>query len=225
MNVTQEIKNLIRKNSYFFSFYLAFLIAGLYPLLFMKHGDLLLWLNSLHNPATDFFFKYITYFGDGAAYIVIALLLLLFVNGRYFLFAISGYATSGLAAQIVKRIAQTPRPKLFFGDAIPIHYVPGVDVFSYNSFPSGHSASAFSLFLLLSIISQNKKLGIFYFFVALIVALSRVYLVQHFFIDIYFGSIIGVFFSILCYFLIMKLDSGNRKRWLNEPRIKFRPKK
>ncbi len=220
LNITEEIKKLIRENSYFFTFYLAFLIAGLYPILFMKKGDFLLWLNCFHNPTLDFFFKYITYLGDGISYIVIALLLLLFINGRYFLFAIAGYATSGIAAQIIKRIADTPRPKLFFGESVPLHFVEGVSIFSYNSLPSGHSASAFSLFLLLSIITQNKKLGIFYFFIALMVALSRLYLLQHFVIDIYIGSIIGVVFTIICYFLIIKLDHNHSKKWLNQPVIK-----
>ncbi|TAL68826.1 MAG: phosphatase PAP2 family protein [Bacteroidetes bacterium] len=222
MKIIDEFKFLIRKNSYFFSLYLAFLIAGLYPLLIMKKGDFLLWLNSLHNPTLDFFFKYMTYFGDGLTYIAVGLLLLLFVNGRYFLFAISGYAASGIAAQIIKRIADTPRPKLFFGDNVLLHYAPGVHILSYNSFPSGHSASAFSLFFLLSIITQNKKIGIFYFFVALLVGISRVYLVQHFFIDVYFGSIIGMLFTLICYFLFMKLDKENKKKWLNKPIIKLK---
>ncbi|OGU14472.1 MAG: hypothetical protein A2X61_14465 [Ignavibacteria bacterium GWB2_35_12] len=222
MKFTEEIKKLFRENSYFFTFYLAFLVTGLYPVLFMKKGDFLLWLNSLHNPTLDFFFKYVTYFGDGIAYIAIAILLLLFVNGRYFLFAIAGYATSGIAAQIIKRIADTPRPKLFFGDSVPLHFVEGVSIFSYNSLPSGHSASAFSLFLLLSIITQNKKIGIFYFFVALLIALSRVYLVQHFVIDIYIGSIIGMVFTILCYFLIIKLGQNSSKKWLYKPVINLK---
>jgi len=222
MKFTEEIKKLIRENSYFFTFYLAFLIIGLYPILFMKKGDFLLWLNTYHNPTLDFFFKYFTYFGDGVTYIAIAILLLLFVNGRYFLFAIAGYATSGIAAQIIKRLADTPRPKSFFGDSVTLHFVEGLSILLYNSFPSGHSASAFSLFLLLSIITPNKKLGIFYFFIALLVALSRVYLVHHFVIDIYFGSIIGVIFTILCYFLIIKLGQNSHKKWLFKPAIQFK---
>ncbi|MBI5326109.1 MAG: phosphatase PAP2 family protein [Ignavibacteriae bacterium] len=222
MNITEKIKKLIAGNSYFFSFYSAFLIFGLYPLILMKKGDFLLWVNSMNNPTLDFFFKYITFFGDGISYIVIAILLLLFLNGRYFLIAISGYAVSGIAAQIIKRIAGTPRPKLYFGNSEFLHYVPGVDILIYNSFPSGHSASAFSLFLLLSIITHNKKIGIFYFFIALLVALSRIYLLQHFFIDVYFGSIVGVVFTIICYFLILKIDSSDEKKWLNKSLIKFK---
>ena len=222
MNFIQELNFLIRKNSYFFSLYLAFLIAGLYPMLFMKKGDFLLWLNSQNNPTLDFFFRYMTYFGDGITYMIIGLLLMLFVNGRYFLLAVSGYASGGLVAQVVKRIADTPRPKIFFGNSDLLHFVPGVDILSFNSFPSGHSASAFSLFLLLSIITPNKKIGIFYFFVALLVGISRVYLVQHFFIDVYFGSLIGIITTLFCYYLFMKLDKENKKKWLNRPMINLK---
>jgi len=197
MNPDYTLKNIIFDNKYFFVPYMAFLISGLFEFYFGSHASVLLFINSLHNNYLDFFFSYVTYLGDGISSIIVALILI-FVRYRYSMFVILSYITGGLFAQLIKNFAQTPRPKLYFEhSSIALNYVPGVDLLMFNSFPSGHSASAFSLFLTIAIITKNKLLGIAFFFCALIVAASRIYLLQHFFVDVYFGSIIGVFFALL----------------------------
>ena len=212
-----DLKKLFNENAYFFVPYLTFLAAGGYLLLTLNKGDFLLWLNSRNNPALDIFFKYATYFGDGLIICIATILLLIFYKARYSLFAFLGYGTSGILAQIIKRIANTPRPKLFFAETAHLHFVEGVSIFSYNSFLSGHSASAFSFFLVMSIITKDKTLGVFYFFAALLVALSRVYLAQHFFVDIYFGSILGVLFTIIVYIPLNR----SKKLWMDKSLIKI----
>ena len=77
--------------------------------------------------------------------------------------------------------------------------VNGVDLAGFHSFPSGHALSAFALFFCLLFISKNHFMKIVYFSLAGIAAYSRVYLSQHWLIDIYVGSIIGVCFSLLMY--------------------------
>jgi membrane-associated phospholipid phosphatase len=122
-------------------------------------------------------------------------LLLLLVKQRFRLF-FSGLAILLLVTLIVqagKHYFNAPRPISYFGDesATLVHTVSWVNVHSSCSFPSGHSAAAFGLFSFLAVILPNKRFGIFLFLMALCAGYSRIYLAQHFFADVYVGSIIG----------------------------------
>ena len=68
----------------------------------------------------------------------------------------------------------------------------GIDLHAAFSFPSGHAATIFSLCVGIMLFSAAPARKLSCFFIALLVAYSRVYLSQHFLIDIYFGSLLGV---------------------------------
>ena len=111
-----------------------------------------------------------------------------------------------IIVQLFKRVlyAGEPRPKLFFKGIYELYFVPGESVHQINSFPSGHTATAFGLFFMAALIASNNSLKLLYFVAALLVALSRIYLSQHFLVDIYFGSLIGVVCTGLMYYFGMK---------------------
>ena len=113
-------------------------------------------------------------------------------------------------------IAEVSCPAKYFEGIEDIYIVSGLEMHSFNSFPSGHTAVAFGLFCLLTLISSNKMLGVIYFFIALLVALSRVYLSLHFFLDIYFGSIIGVVATVLSYLYVNGSQKINSKSWIDK---------
>jgi membrane-associated phospholipid phosphatase len=75
-----------------------------------------------------------------------------------------------------------------------------------RSFPSGHATSAFALFLCLAFLSANRYIKLISFMSACFIAFSRVYLSQHFLIDIYFGSIIGSTGAIAFYQVFYHVD-------------------
>jgi membrane-associated phospholipid phosphatase len=195
--------HLFKKNLWFFVPYLAFLlIAGSVLLIFTKI-DIHIFINSLHFPLGDYIFKYGTYIGDG---IVVALLIfiMLFVRYRYAI-ALSLSALSITAVvQSFKYfiLPEIDRPWLHFekvAKTVDLYYVPGVDLHIINSFPSGHTTSAFTIFLFLALISKNNLVKLLCFIMALSIGYSRVYLSQHFLNDIYFGSLFAVFFVVLFY--------------------------
>ena len=62
-----------------------------------------------------------------------------------------------------------------------------IEIHQHFSFPSGHSISAFALFGFISIIYSRTTPSLVYFGLAASVAISRIYLKQHFFEDIYAG--------------------------------------
>ena len=60
--------------------------------------------------------------------------------------------------------------------------------------------SAFAIFTLVALLIKNKKGGALVLFIlAIIVGLSRIYLVQHFLKDVYLGGIMGVLIAFLIF--------------------------
>lgn len=98
-------------------------------------------------------------------------------------------------------ITQIPKNFIWSGVSRPIasgipvneiHTVPGVIMHSWNSFPSGHTATAFTIFLLTTYLFPNKWILLIGSIYALLAAYSRVYLGQHFPIDLGGGMIVAV---------------------------------
>jgi membrane-associated phospholipid phosphatase len=206
---------IVKVNFPFFLPYLVFFILGGVLQLFYTKVELFSFINGNYHSAADYFFKYMTHVGDGLLYILIVVLLAL-VSYRKAAIALSCYATSSIVAQLLKKVIFTDelRPKAFFEKSnYVLHMVEGVTLHSHNSFPSGHATSAFSLFCLLSIFSRNKSLCYVWFCLALIASYSRVYLSQHFFGDIYAGSIIGVGVTLITYRLLDLFFRKNIKAW------------
>ena len=165
------------------------------------------------NAILDTFFKYITHLGDGLFAFTIALIIV-FVNVRKSLYILFSYAGAALVSSILKRVVYTDicRPHFVFQYFVreDLKEVQGVELAGFHSFPSGHALSAFALFFCLLFISRNQALKILFFLLAFTASFSRVYLSQHWLIDIYVGSVIGTGFSILFYFIFYKNKSFNK---------------
>ena len=87
-----------------------------------------------------------------------------------------------------------------------IHTVKGVVMHSMNSFPSGHTATAFTLFLLTTYLFPTKKVFIIGFLYAITCAYSRVYLGQHFPMDLGGGMFVAVISVLLSCWISKKLN-------------------
>ncbi|MEQ9052657.1 MAG: phosphatase PAP2 family protein, partial [Marinoscillum sp.] len=151
-----------------------------------------IWLNSLHNPVWDIFFKYWTH--TGSVYFFTAIcILLIFLNRRFgFILALIGISvlTISLFFKFIL-FPEAPRPIIYFEPGL-LHIVSGVDVLSMNSFPSGHAMAAFALGAFMSLMLQSNNYSSMFLIGASLTALSRIYLSQHFLIDVMAGSLIGV---------------------------------
>jgi len=211
------VKFLINKNIFFFVLYLLFLLSGAYLLLNYSKEDVFLAINHAHFDLADIFFYTITHLGSGIFYVVM-IICLLFIKYRYALIAAIGFVILSLIVQIMKRLifSDAVRPAKYFEGIENIYIVSGLEMHLYNSFPSGHTAVAFGLFCLLALMSSNRMLGVVYFFIALSVAFSRVYLSLHFFFDIYVGSLIGVVATVLSYLYVNGSPKVNSKSWIDK---------
>ena len=210
------MKQFIKGNGWFLLPYFLFLIAGLVLILVDSKAEKHLEFNTFHNPFFDTFFSYFTYLGDGLVAVLVTIVLLT-VKYRYALLIGISNLISALITQLLKHtfFADIVRPKKFFEGIHDLYFVPGVDNYLYNSFPSGHSTCAFSLYFALSLIVENKFVKLICFIAAFLVGYSRVYLSQHFFEDVYAGSLIGVLTTVIVYFIIKKTD----KSWMEKSLI------
>jgi membrane-associated phospholipid phosphatase len=204
--------SLLKQHRAFVIGYLIWLIIAFVIELIVPKADLFLWVNRHHSTFFDELFKLVTTLGDGRA-IILTALILLFVKYRYSLLTIMAYAYSSIAVQLIKRIFHTPRPSLFFEGIHTIRTLDGYPVYKWNSFPSGHSVSAFTLAVVLTYLLPHKHKHWIILPLAVVTAFSRVYLAQHFFEDIVAGSILGV---VLTFQLIWWLEKST---WYSSPKL------
>jgi len=189
----------MKKYSAFYIPYILFVISFVVLILCNNKADLHLWLTSFYTPTGDVFFHYYTYVGDWIPYVVFGGLI--FYRTRMALFVLVSQLASGLVSIIIKQTWNEPRPVLYFKEHFPniqLHHVAGEQMHSFHSFPSGHTITAFAFFLALSFFTRRKPLHFLYFVLALLVGYSRIYLSQHFAIDVLTGSFVGVSVTILC---------------------------
>ena len=196
--------NLLRKNLFFFVPYVLLLgLVGSLQLLYSQE-QLMQWVNVRNSEAADFLFPYLTYMGDGAFSVVVCLILLVY-NWRVSLMGFASFALSALTSLFLKTVVypNSPRPLKFFEHSTyEYHIIKGLDIYSYNSFPSGHTTTAFALFSLLAFLDPQKNRGWFWLLLGVLTGYSRVYLFQHFVEDAYAGSLVGTLASVTIYLLM-----------------------
>jgi len=145
-------------------------------------------------------------------FLVLVGIIFFFFNLKNGLFLLLAYAVSGGFTQFLKEFFFNEDMRPFFYHSFykfPLKVVDGVTMYSQNTFPSGHATSAFCLFFCLSFFSTKNWQKVVMFLLALITGFSRIYLSQHFFTDVFVGSIIGVVVSsILAYvFYVSKFST------------------
>lgn len=212
------MNSLIRENRWFLVPYAIFFISGLFLYAFYSRTEIHIFSNELNFPAADFFFKYITNLGDGIV-IPVFVFILLFVRYRYAVILASGGLLASLIVNALKKLVfeDMYRPSKYFEiyETYKLHFVKGVELHSLQSFPSGHSASAFNLFFMLAIIVKSNRLKFVFFILAFLTAYSRIYLSQHFLIDTLAGSLTGIITILIAAEITNKIERG----WMDKKLI------
>lgn len=204
MKQTQIIKNP------FLIGFIAYLILGALILFNYEKGSFELLINQKHTSVCDYLFIAFTYLGDGITLSVI-IAIILWSNVYRGILSTTAYLLSTAITQFLKRVvfADHMRPLHYFGQNTDIHYVEGLEIHVFNSFPSGHTSAAFCVFGVLAF--YYPKHGFLLFVASVLVGFSRVYLMQHFIFDIYFGSMVGIGSGLITWLLFEHQLSAKTK--------------
>ena len=215
-----KVKEFLKHNGLYFGLYLSALLVAVYFLLSYDKIALHQIINGwVGNPYVNTFFKYFTHVGDGVFAVVLGVVVLIFSvkKGMYVLLS---YACAGICSSTIKYFANYVRPFHFFvyyKKHVKLNLVDGVEMLGERSFQSGHSITAFAVFTALALSTGNKMVKIIFFIIAFNAAFSRVYLSQHWLVDIFVGSLIGTTFAVLLYFVFYKTTKFDIKLNIFKP--------
>ncbi|MBR6045281.1 MAG: phosphatase PAP2 family protein [Ruminococcus sp.] len=179
---------------------------------FITEWDLLVLeaVGDMRNPVLTFILRIFTHLADaGIFWIFVCLMLILYPRTR----RIGIFAAVALAAQVllgevlIKHIVCRERP--FF-------YVPSIDTIinhptSY-SFPSGHTSASFAVSL--SVLFQNRKLGLPLLVAAFLIGFSRMYFMVHYPTDVICGMLLGTLTAIAVFFILGYLSKKHSIKYL-----------
>ncbi len=209
----------IRENRVFILPFLLF--AALFLILLGIYGNhqLFLYFNSYHSSASDFIFLCLTNLGDG----LVAALLILFLLWISYREALTFLVITLIITILVNLFKdylfpELNRPVAFFGTSQVLHLIPGYKPPMLSTFPSGHTATAFSVGLYLSFLLKNRLAKFCLFVLAFFVGYSRIYLSAHFPADVVAGAFFAVAITLICY----TLSRGIASSWLDK-KIEYIP--
>ena len=168
--------------------------------------------NGLSNPFLDGIMPIISKFGS-FEFLAILCVLVIVISSKWVLnrqdvkkLAILSFASlllTGVIVFVIKFAVQEPRPSILLS-----HVKLLSTTSDPNAFPSGHTASIFSIVSI--IVFESKKrlsvrnLALILF--AVIIGFSRIYIGLHFPLDVLIGAVMGIIGA----FIIYKLDKSNK---------------
>ena len=192
----------IRDNSIFLSLWLASVVALTIALCTVDKGMLHLMLCDHHSAWADIVMPILSDTCNWLPYVVAAVLLLW--RWRAGVFVAGSLILSTLITQALKHTVCAPRPLTWFAENMPDVTLPlteGVRMNYHLSFPSGHTTTFFCLYFALCVLFTAKSkapvgwsviVQLLLFTLAAVSSYSRLYLSQHFALDVLAGMIIGV---------------------------------
>jgi len=203
----------MKENKFLFLYLSAFFVGSFLLLFSMETGQMVIFFSNHRSEFLNSFFKVTNWLGEEWAYILIGLVILPFNYRHTIGIGITSLVVT-IFTQALKFGFKHPRPMLVFqkeGIADQIVLVEGiVPNVGVNSFPSGHTAAAFALFVFVALIFREKRyFPLVMITLAILGGLARVYLVQHFFKDVVFGAFIGVIAAMLSFYFQKLLWKNN----------------
>lgn len=197
--LSENLNRFLKDNYFSFGVYVCVLL-GIIPLIFMHKYTINVWVNhNIANYSTDPFFIFYSNCFEGYIHVVTILVFAFISRRKFFLFLVQALLV-GILIFLLKEVVfgNIPRPTKLLGYETFSHILKDTSVYKENfSFPSGHTMSAFAVMSMFAYLSKSHMFQLFLFLFAFVAAFSRIYLLQHFFIDTYFGMILGFLTTVI----------------------------
>lgn len=179
---------------------------GALAILFVDKLDFQRKINQIGNSGFDVVMRYLTHAGDGI-FALLVFIALLFIRIKTAVIALICFGLTAGVVQLLKHtvFVKMKRPFYFLQSEANFRIIDDFTYHTSNSFPSGHAASIFAICTVIAY-QYKSKLSVQLLLVvfAILVALTRVYLCQHFLQDIIAGSLIG---TLIAYYGSIFLES------------------
>ncbi len=179
---------------------------GALAILFVDKLDFQRKINQIGNSGFDVVMRYLTHAGDGI-FALLVFIALLFIRIKTAVIALICFGLTAGVVQLLKHtvFVKMKRPFYFLQSEANFRIIDDFTYHTSNSFPSGHAASIFAICTVIAYQYKSKlSVQLLLVIFAILVALTRVYLCQHFLQDIIAGSLIG---TLIAYYGSIFLES------------------
>ena len=168
----------------------------------------LYFLEDLRNPVLDFFFSFVTLFGEETVFMAVGMIFFWCVDKfkGYYLLCVGFLGT--VINQFLKILCRVPRP--WVKDPNFTIVESAREAASGYSFPSGHTQTSVGLFGGIARIAGKNGLRIGMIAIAALVALSRMYLGVHTPADVLVSIAIATLLIFVAYPLFRKAEQSPR---------------
>ena len=175
---------------------IAIIIIGLTE--YLRNQSFFLMLNHDGGKFFDKLFSIITTGGEVIPWV--AALILVLIWRKYLLWLlVACFVISTLFVQGIKNILpEQPRPTKAISNLQLVHTVDGVELYKVHSFPSGHTSAAFTVFFIACLAIEKRWIIPVGFIYASLVGYSRIYLAEHFPLDVGGGMLIAIVTIFIC---------------------------
>lgn len=202
-------KDFITKYGVILPFFGVLILA--FPFFQYPKGDVVLMMNQAHNPFWNWLFTSLSSLGNALSIFLFLGIVLWKYNLKSLYFFVLAFLLESLVIIVAKNMfySHVPRPYLFFetqGILDQIDFVEGIKVNKRRSFPSGHTAYSFCIAVFFAFKIDKTWTSVSLAIIAAFIGMSRIYLVQHFFMDVFMGAIVGITTSGMAYFLVFKTE-------------------
>lgn len=162
---------------------------------------ILLWFRTFEKRWLTQWMITATKMGDSSTWVAIGLFVLAigYPTRKISALLVTASVAGPLSAQVIKRLFRRKRPRIAIANFAPLVAMPDP-----YSFPSGHTATAFSVAI--ALLPEGAFLGPLALFHAINVGISRIYLGAHYPLDVGAGVVLGIGVGVLTRSVILPLS-------------------
>lgn len=165
--------------------------------------DLLYWFQSLHNPVLDKIMLFITSLGDaGIFWILLTVVMLIACKDKRAAWTSAlALVFSLLVINVFLKNAVCRARPCWIDTSVPLLVKNPKDF----SFPSGHASASFASAVSIVQYTYYRKQGMAAVALAVVIALTRLYVFVHFPTDVLVGAVLGILEALLAGIIVRRL--------------------